>query len=409
MRDDVPTPAGVHGPRDPDAPPAPRPQAETRRADAPRSAAPALLAAALALPGVHPDAAAQAPPERAQLDVRWLHYQDSQPGFDRIRVDSPALGLRVPVGERWSFEGAVLRDAVSGASPRWHSAVSGASRMRDERTAGDVRVTRHWDRATLALGGAASSENDYRSRALSLRGTWSSDDNGRTWSAGIGRADDRIDPVNGVVVDERRRTTDLLLGVSQVLTPVDVVQATLTHARGEGYFSDPYKALDRRPRERVQTAAQLRWNRHLAPLGATLRLGWRLYGDSWDVRSHTLTGEWVQPMANDWTLAPSLRYYTQSAASFFYGPVYDPVLGEPFPPGFAGDFSTIRSPDARLSAFGAGAIGLRVSKALDRSSIVDLRLEYYEQRGAWRVGGSGTDGLAPLRATILQLGLTYLF
>ena len=80
-----------------------------------------------------------------------------------------------------------------------------------------------------------------------------------------------------------------------------------------------------------------------------------------------------------------------------------------FPPGFSGDFSTLRSPDARLSAFGAGAIGLRVSKAIDRSSLVDFRIEYYEQRGAWRIGGSGTDGLAPLRATILQVGLTHLF
>jgi hypothetical protein len=210
-------------------------------------------------------------------------------------------------------------------------------------------------------------------------------------------------------VNERRRTTDLLLGVTQVLTPVDVVQATLTHARGEGYCSDPCKALDRRPRERVQTALQLRWNHHLAWLGSTPRLGWRLCDDSWNVRSHTLTAEWVQPMAQGRTLTPSLRYYTQSAASFFYGPVYDPVLGEPFPPGFNGDFSAIRSPDARLSAFGAGAIGLRVSKAIDRSSLLDFRLEHYERRGAWRIGGAGTEGLAPLRATIFQIGLTHLF
>jgi hypothetical protein len=281
--------------------------------------------------------------------------------------------------------------------------------MSDDRRAGDVRVTRHWDRATLTVGGAVSAENDYRSRALSLRGTVSSDDSNRTWAFGIGRADDRIDPVNRVVVDERRRTTDLLLGVTQVLTPVDVVQATVTHARGEGYFSDPYKVIDNRPRERVQTAVLLRWNRHLADLGATLRLGWRGYADSWDVRSHTLTGEWIQPLAQGWTLAPSLRYHTQGAASFFYGPVYDPTLGPPFPPDYLADPRGIRSPDARLSAFGAATIGLRVAKAIDRSSAVDVRVDRYEQRAEWRLGGEGTTGIAPLRATIVQVGLTHLF
>jgi hypothetical protein len=199
--------------------------------------APALLAAALSLPGAHPEAVAQAPPERARIDVRWLHHQVVQPGLKRIRVDSPFLGLRVSTDERWSFDGTIGRDAVSGASPRWHPSVSGSSRMHDDRTSGDVRVTRHWDRATLTLGGAASSEDDFRSRALSLRGAWSTEDDNRTRSAGVGRADDRIDPVNRILVDERRRTTDLPLGATQALTPVDVVQAMPTHAHGEGYCS----------------------------------------------------------------------------------------------------------------------------------------------------------------------------
>jgi len=371
--------------------------------------APALLAAALALPGVSAPVAAQAPPERAQLDVRWLHYQDSQPGLKRIRVDTPSIGLRVPVAGRWTFEGVTSYDSVSGASPRWHSSVSSASRMSDERTAGDLRVTRHWDRATLSVGGAYSSENDYVSRALSLRGSVSSADNNRTWSFGLGRADDRIDPVNRIVVDERRKTTDVLLGVTQVLTPVDIVQLNVTHARGSGYYSDPYKTIDSRPRERVQTAVLLRWNHHFQGPGATMRLGWRTYADSWDVRSNTLTGEWVQPVAGGWTLTPSLRYYTQSAASFFYAPVYDPTLGAPFPEGYLTDLGAPRSPDARLAAFGAAAIGFRVAKAIDRSNLVDFKAEYYEQRGEWRLGGPGTAGLAPLRATILQVGLTHLF
>ena len=51
----------------------------------------------------------------------------------------------------------------------------------------------------------------------------------------------------------------------------------------------------------------------------------------------------------------------------------------------------------------------RVARAIDRDTLVDFKIEYSEQRGDWRVGGGGTPGLAPLRATILQLGLTRLF
>ena len=148
---------------------------------------------------------------------------------------------------------------------------------------------------------------------------------------------------------------------------------------------------------------------HWSGPGATMRLGWRAYADSWDVRSNTLTGEWVQPLAGGWTLTPSLRYYTQSAANFFYGPTYDPTLGEPFPVGYVTDMGALRSPDARLSAFGAATVGMRVAKAIDRSNLVDFKVEYYEQRGEWRLGGLGTGGLAPLRATIMQVGLTHLF
>jgi hypothetical protein len=281
--------------------------------------------------------------------------------------------------------------------------------MRDERRAGDLRVTRHWDRAALTVGGAASGENDYRSRALGVQGSLSSDDNNRTWTFGIGRADDRIDPVNRVVVDERRRTTDLLIGLTQMLTPVDIVQANLTHARGSGYYSGPYKFPDNRPREREQTALLVRWNHHFAPLGTTLRLGWRYDTDSWEIDSHTLSAEWVQPLAQGWTLVPSARLYAQSAAAFYVDPVYDATLGEPFPPGYVGDLRGIRSPATRLSAFGAGTLGLRVAKALDRDTSVDVKIEVYEQRSAWRVGGDGSPGIAPLRARSLQFGLTRRF
>jgi hypothetical protein len=64
------------------------------------------------------------------------------------------------------------------------------------------------------------------------------------------------------------------------------------------------------------------------------------------------------------------------------------------------------SADQRLAGFGAVTLGVKLAKQLNRDWAVDLKLERYEQRGAWRLFGSGSAGLAPMRAASLQIGLT---
>lgn len=369
----------------------------------------AVLAAALALPGVVPSARAETAPESAQVGFKYLNYRDSQPGLKRVRVHAPSMSWLFPVAGSWSLSGSYTTDSVSGASPRWHSSISSASKMSDFRRAADLRVTKYLARSSFSFGTAYSTEHDYRSNSYSLQATFSSDDNNTTWAVGVGRALDRIDPVNAVVVDERKRTTDFMVGVTQVLTPNDIVQANLTLAHGRGYFSDPYKQVDQRPRERDQRALMLRWNHHFERFGASLRTSYRLYDDSFEVSAHTLSAEWVQPLPRGWTVAPSIRYHTQSAARFYYDPVYDPVLGEPFPPGYLANPGGFYSADHRLSAFGALTFGIKVSKEIARDWNADFRVDFYEQRASWRVGGKGSPGLDPFRARFFQVGVTHKF
>jgi hypothetical protein len=67
------------------------------------------------------------------------------------------------------------------------------------------------------------------------------------------------------------------------------------------------------------------------------------------------------------------------------------------------------SPDQRLSAFGAGTIGMRVAKQLEGGWSWDIRAEYYEQRGEWRLFGTGSPGLAPFSAWMIQSGVAKTF
>lgn len=360
-----------------------------------------ILTAAMLLPGVQ--AHAETPPANGTISLGYLDYRDSQPGFDRIKVHAPSLSIVAPVAGVWAIGASVVRDDVSGASPRYHTAVSGASRMDDIRKAGDASLTRYFDRGSLTVGAAYSTEHDYISRALSLQGSFESEDHNTTWTAGLGHSDDKIDPVNHIVTNEKKRTTNVLLGVTRVLTASDIAQLTLTHTQGEGYFNDPYKFFDTRPRSRDESTLLARWNHYIAATGGTSRLSYRYYRDSFGVRAHTIGGEYVQPLADGWTLTPELRLYTQSAAYFYRDPVYDPVLGAPFPVGY--DFKSLMSEDQRLSGFGAVTLALKVSKQIDKLWSVDVKASTYQQRGSWAFFNSGSPGLDTFRAQTIQIAI----
>ena len=129
-----------------------------------------LLAAALALPCVAPlPARADTAPERASLSLKYLDYLDSQPGARRVRVRAPALSVLAPLGGSWAVGGTVISDAISGASPAYHTRA--LSKLVDERHAVETSVTRYLANSSWSLGAQYSTEADYVSRGVSAGGT----------------------------------------------------------------------------------------------------------------------------------------------------------------------------------------------------------------------------------------------
>lgn len=370
----------------------------------------AIVLAALALPGVWaPPAHAETAPEKGVIAFKYLYYQDSQPGLKRITVNSPSVYVLAPIGSNWSVEGSLVIDSLSGATPRWQTAVSSASRMSEERAAGDIKVTRYFDRSSYSVGLSHSSENDYVSTAISLNGSWSTADNNTTWNIGVASSEDKIEPTDGGVNSiglRNKRSDEMVIGLTQVLSRTDIVQLNATLSAGEGFYSDPYKLLDVRPEVRKQAAALARWNHHFEGDGSTLRSSYRYYRDTYGVKAHTFQFDWAKPVSESLMLTPLLRYYSQSAARFYVEPVYDNTGAVVFPVPAAGQ---LISGDQRLSAYGAVTLGLKVDYKLTEDWAVDGKLETYEQRGDWHLGGKGTKGLDPFRATFVQFGARYRF
>jgi len=389
----------------------------------------ALLSAAMALPCIVSTAHAESAPEKGTLSFKYLNYKESQQTSsdalgvygradsksgasaydDRILVKATSSSLVVPLNSEWSMSGTLITDAISGASPAYHT--QALSYLKDFRRAVDASVTRYLPNGTLTVGMSHSGENDYVSRAASLLATRSSENKNTTWTAGL--AVNRVQIIE-VMVPARLK---LLLravpgpfvvnfvGVTQVVTMNDIVQFNMGYYKGQGYFSDPYKIYDERPRDRTQQKFQTRWNHYFNDLNATSRLAYRYYTDSWGIRSHTLDAEWVQQIGNGWSAAPAVRYYSQTAAKFYVE--VDPSI-LPFPPSPPANAKYF-SEDQRMSAFGGLTLGMKLTKQLNLDTKVDVKLEQYGQKGIWILSGNGSKGLAPFYARNLQVGITRSF
>lgn len=363
----------------------------------------------MALPGlclVTPTAHAETAPERGYVALKVLDYLDSQPGAERIRVRAPALSALVPLGDQWSVSGTLITDSISGASPAYHDAA--ITPMRDFRRAHDASVTRYLPQGTWSLGASHSKEADYLSRSVYGTATRSNDSKNTIWNWGLALTHDDITPLKAIQKlpsgAQTKHTVDLIAGVTQVLSPTDLVQINLGWSQNQGYLSDPYKRLDQRPDSRTRQTLQVRWNHHLEGSGATVRSAYRYFQDSWQIRAHTLDLEHIQPLGEHWKVSALGRYHSQNAARFYvesdgrispFGPRITPGLDH-------------QSLDTRLSAFGAFTLGLKLTHQLSRDTSIDLKLEHYEQRGRWAMG-AGSANLLPFRAHSLSWGFTHWF
>lgn len=364
-----------------------------------------ILAAALTLPAVqvaHADAA----PERGMVSFKHLNYQDSQPGWDRIGVRANSVSIMAPIAGVWSVEGGLTSDTVSGASPLYHS--QALTKTHDKRNSQELRLTRYFSQGSLTVGRSVSSESDYSSQANSVVGSASTEDKNTTFSLGLGATNDKIKTLaaRAGTFDESKKLSDVMFGITQVLSVHDIAQLNISHVDGRGYFSDPYKSFDNRPRHKTQTSVLTRWNHHFLQSDGTGRFSYRYYNDSFGIRAHTLGTEYVQPLPHDWTVVPEIRLHSQSAASFYVDPNNppNPTIPAGYIPGI-----TITSQDQRLSAFGAITYGIKILNQLNHDWLLDIKYEHYEQQGKWCLQGKGSPGLEPLRAQVLQVGITRYF
>lgn len=362
-----------------------------------------LFNAALAIPAVAMSFSTQAQAQNKAEDTKvkffYADYRDYDRYDDRMHIQAPIAWMRAPVSDSVDIEGSFTLDSMTGASPFYHNTLTGASGegVNDTRRAYDLKLTKYMENFSVSVGTAFSDEDDYESAAGSLETSIWTEDKNTIFTAGFSGSSDDISSSIAPTLDESRRTFNFILGVTQVLDVNSILQTNLSFTSGDGFFSDPYKTLDKRPESRDQWALLTRYNRYFEEIDASLHTDYRYYTDSWGIDSHMVEFALYKPIGDSFLLRPNIRYYTQNAADFFI---------DSFPPE---DFERFISGDQRMSSFGGVTAGLKLSAEMGAGFTTDLLYSYIMQRPEWTLGSSGSSVIEPFRARILAVSLTKQF
>ncbi len=356
---------------------------------------PSLRAAALAglLVWLMPRAA------RAESSVSYKH-EDYREAGGRIVVKTDGAYLEQDFGTSTHVKVEGILDAIAGATPNGQPAPVGSdqvplAKLTERRKAWSASVAQQFSFAKLTLGVANSRESDYVSTGLSLNSVFEFNQKNTSLLVGVAGTDDEV-KVFYQTPRAEKRTHDLIVGVTQLLDPQTSVTFNLSWGRQRGYLSDPYKLVQKnteivtgvflpltfaenRPGEREKWIALASVNRAIPALKGALDLSYRFYHDTFGTDAHTVDLSWFQKLGERVILRPSVRYYTQGAADFYYyrldGTAVVPQAGAPRPQGpfYSSDY---RLSEMRTSTYGLKAIW-RVTDALS----LDASYERYEMRG----------------------------
>jgi hypothetical protein len=359
--------------------------------------------------------------ENEQMDFTDLHYSEA----GRVTVDEQVFALKRDKKKDKTFTLKLFHDAITGAtpngaanpstftSPSGQTYDSTLAQIVDERYA----ITADWQQeksrlVKVSYGLSYSTELDYDSLGVNWKKQRDSKNRMRTYTYGLGVNYDVISAEGGIptglapVTDTTRTTSDskmvadFLAGVTQVINRTTLLQLNYSLGVSNGYLTDPYKIIsvsgapvdlqfENRPDLRVGHSLYVRFIQNRK--GNVARLSYRYYTDDWGIISHTVDFKYRYRMNNKWYVQPRIRYYSQSAASF-YGYIFysaDPVTG-------------YASGDYRLGNLAGLTAGLQMGREFSRKLDANLRVEYLQQSD--RLGN-----FEALNAVIAQMSFRYKF
>lgn len=360
-----------------------------------------------------------APRSARAEDAISYKYADYRESSGRISVQTQTALIDQDLGTDMHLRIQGVVDAIAGATPNGQPAPVGSDQvvlatLHDHRKAWNADISRQFTGLNLDLGLANSRENDYVSTGWSLNALGDFNEKNTTLLAGVAGTNDDV-KVFYQTPWARKRTTDLILGVTQLISPQTSVTGNLSWGRATGYLNDQYKLVQKsvqvapgvslpftygenRPAERTKWILFTSVNHALPEQDAALEASYRFYHDSYGTNAHTIELSWFQHAGKQVLLIPHLRWYGQSTAEFYHYRLDDtsivPVDGLPHPEG------PFFSSDYRLSDLRTVTYGLKLVWTPSPRWQFDAGLERYDMRGR----DGQTAASAYPRADIVTVG-----
>ncbi len=339
------------------------------------------------------------------VNVQFLQYNEHN---ERASISSPSAEVNIDFGTDYTLNGTYTLDSISGASPTYYDASSGASaysrgeNSRENVTYGPIEyeetkrmvgslhgTMRLANRDEITLGGSFSNEIDYRSAVISLEGMHYLDTSkNSTFTLGLSFQKDNIliecrqnsncDASSGASKKLRADTITSQATFSQNLDSSSVLKTSLFFSNADGYLSNPFMNVvrnfdttpritnDNRPEHRRGYGGVIKYIKSL-DARTTLHTSYRLYHDNWEVNSHTWDNSLYYEMNPSLTWGFGLRYYLQDSAYFYSG------SAETFTD------EIYASSDERLGSFDTVNLSLNADYKLNDNLVYHLGANYYTQ------------------------------
>ena len=360
------------------------------------------------------------PEDRA--DVLWHDYN----GGD-ITVSGPEVLVRKKVGDNLSLSAGYYEDMISSASIDVKLSASPYHEVRKQENAGFDFLH---GKTTYSAGYIHSREPDYIADTSYYSVSQDMFGDLTTVTMGYRRGWDQIfrdiKTPDGVIENdptfhERADHWGYSFGLSQILTRNLLATLNYEIDTDQGYLANPYRQIRYQsgggagftlapqiyPDTRTSNAASVLLKYYL-PWRATLTGSYRFYHDTWNVTGSTIEADYTLPVWKSWIFDGSLRYYTQTHASFF---------SDLFP---YANYSNFMARDRELAAFDSVTVGVGATYQFEvpqvpwiHKSTANIRydrlmINYKDYRDALLAAqyGAGNEPLYKLDANVLEVFLS---
>ena len=287
------------------------------------------------------------------------------------------------------------------------------------------------------LGFNISKEYDFTSIAGNASWTWDTNLKNTSYTVGANLELDRIEPEGGAPLplssqdptasppilrdgdSKQKHIVDLLFGVTQIIDRTSLVQFNLSFSLADGYLNDPYKLVSRvdsavgpnegepidqiyenRPDTRQRTSLYSHYKKQLGNRDI-FSISYRFMTDDWGIDSHTIDTSYRWRLDNGYYIQPGLRYYEQTAATFYR---YFLLDSDTIPETVTADY--------RLGELTTYTFGIKFGYSDNRNNSWSIRLERYLQSGESHPDVAigqlrGQDLYPDVEATIIQFSYSF--